>query len=470
MLRQANCPCGQAISQAALDAQGATITFDAGLTSSAPRTINLTGFNAGTDTNGTGPSAFLISSFVEIVGPEGTNGITITAGTSATPFRLFSVSGHLRLRNLTISGGHAIGGNGGPGGGGGAGMGGAIHVKGGTLEVINCTFVANVATGGNGTAAQLAVYGGGGGLAGSGDSSGSGGAPNAGTPGIPSMVGGYGGGGAGMPSRGGGGGVGGGGGSGQDYGGIGGIGGGAGSGAAGPTGNAGISVFGGGSGDSRGGGGGAGLGGAIFSWNGLIAIVNSTFVQNIAEGGSGAAQAAGGYGAAIFVVDGTAVINHASIASNVVRPGLAGDPPGATSSGSIFLYHSVETYSWSVANSIVATTNGGLDFTARALDGGTLSVSGQANVVPNSSGIPAGVITSNSDPQLGVLAPNGGPTWTLMPDATSPVTDIVPTSGGTCWPRDQRGIPRPWGSGCDAGAVERSDVLFMNGFDPPISW
>jgi CSLREA domain-containing protein len=57
-----------------------------------------------------------------------------------------------------------------------------------------------------------------------------------------------------------------------------------------------------------------------------------------------------------------------------------------------------------------------------------------------------------SDPLLGALAGNGGPTATLAPLAGSPAID----GGGAedCPKTDQRGIARPQGAACDIGAVE----------------
>jgi CSLREA domain-containing protein len=62
------------------------------------------------------------------------------------------------------------------------------------------------------------------------------------------------------------------------------------------------------------------------------------------------------------------------------------------------------------------------------------------------------------DPLLGILANNGGPTPTRMVIAGSPAIDAIPTgAAGLCDPTglvDQRGVTRPQGPGCDAGAVE----------------
>lgn len=65
------------------------------------------------------------------------------------------------------------------------------------------------------------------------------------------------------------------------------------------------------------------------------------------------------------------------------------------------------------------------------------------------------------DALLGPLADNGGPSPTRMPAAGSPAVNRIPLSGGTgpCSSTtpttDQRGVSRPQGGRCDAGAVER---------------
>jgi CSLREA domain-containing protein len=107
------------------------------------------------------------------------NGATITRANGAPSFRLFSIAhgndplaggnpagpGDLTLRNVTLSNGAAVGGDGGRGrwgGGGGAGMGGAIYVR-GKLPVERSTLTNNLAQGGNGGAASTTLGGAGGG-------------------------------------------------------------------------------------------------------------------------------------------------------------------------------------------------------------------------------------------------------------------------------------------------------------------
>lgn len=68
-----------------------------------------------------------------------------------------------------------------------------------------------------------------------------------------------------------------------------------------------------------------------------------------------------------------------------------------------------------------------------------------------------------SDPLLGPLQDNGGPTWTRMPAADSPVIDNGNALGQIY---DQREYPRVVDAAADIGAVEApSDVILADGFD-----
>ena len=77
---------------------------------------------------------------------------------------------------------------------------------------------------------------------------------------------------------------------------------------------------------------------------------------------------------------------------------------------------------------------------------------------------PGDVGLSTNDPLLGALAGNGGPTWTRLPQAGSPLIDAIPnancgdgnTLAGFAVTTDQRHLVRPEQSGgkCDIGAVE----------------
>jgi len=62
--------------------------------------------------------------------------------------------------------------------------------------------------------------------------------------------------------------------------------------------------------------------------------------------------------------------------------------------------------------------------------------------------------TGVTNPKLGSLASNGGPTKTMALLAGSPAIDVI--AAAACpEPVDQRGVHRPQGPRCDAGAYER---------------
>jgi len=94
----------------------------------------------------------------------------------------------------------------------------------------------------------------------------------------------------------------------------------------------------------------------------------------------------------------------------------------------------------SVTNSILGACDG-----VFAEDGVPSTASGNVSLDP---GCPGLAVTA--DPRLRGLADNGGPTRTLGLGARSPARDLVPCGPAT----DQRGLPRPSGAACDAGAFE----------------
>jgi hypothetical protein len=71
---------------------------------------------------------------------------------------------------------------------------------------------------------------------------------------------------------------------------------------------------------------------------------------------------------------------------------------------------------------------------------------------------PTDVVVAAGDPLLGPLADNGGPTTAHLPQPSSPLIDAIPTDRCAIG-EDQRGAPRPAGSGCDVGSVEAGSVV-----------
>jgi CSLREA domain-containing protein len=100
----------------------------------------------------------------------------------------------------------------------------------------------------------------------------------------------------------------------------------------------------------------------------------------------------------------------------------------------------------SLANSIVASNLGSADANCA---GAMISDAGHNLVLGDSSMCPG--ITG--DPKLGALTDNGGPTDTMALQTGSPAVGLVPTNDCPLT-TDQRGVSRPQGGACDAGAYE----------------
>ena len=98
---------------------------------------------------------------------------------------------------------------------------------------------------------------------------------------------------------------------------------------------------------------------------------------------------------------------------------------------------------------------------------GSPVTSGNATITYSSveGGCPAGNTCSHliaGNPRLGPLQNNGGATRTMHPGFGSAAVDAGDSA--SCPETDQRGIARPQGAQCDAGAVE-SDRIFGDGLD-----
>ena len=414
-----------------------------------------------------GPSALTITSDVTIDGAAAPM-LAISRDGTVPRLRHFHVApaGTLRLKNITLANGVARGFDGGAThrggtGGGGAGLGGAIFNE-GTIEITQSTLASNQATGGNGGPQSSLVDtfprggSGGGGMAGNGGNpTGGGGIDTGGAAGAGGGAAGGNGGDSSCTAGGNatfGGGGGGGGGCANNpacNGGAGGFGGGGGGGGGRQTGttpgSGGAAGFGGGAGGNGtgssevtapggGGGGGAGFGGAVFNHGGTVTVTNSTFSGNSAQAGAGGrnGSAGQGLGGAIFNRNGTLTILAATINGNA-GGGVYNLGDGANATATI-------------DGSILANSTGGSDFAGS----GTQTANGSANLIESQSGF-TGAIVSSSDPQLGALADNDGPTETHLPASTSPAVDASTLGTPSA---DQRGVARPQGSARDIGSVE----------------
>src|SRR6266851_1430028 len=185
-------------------------------------------------------------------------------------------------------------------------------------------------------------------------------------------------------------------------------------------------------------------GGGIANGDGTLTVDKSTISGNSTSSGTG--------GSAIFNILTTSVSN--STISGNTGPGhsvlnsdtltlsyvtIASNSAGISNSGSV-----------TATGTIIANNNPGTNCFGNRfnepfgfnLDSGTSCRLSQATDL------------TGTDPLLGPLASNGGPTQTQALQAGSPAIDHGGTSANGCPPTDQRGVTRPQGPACDIGAFE----------------
>ncbi len=186
-------------------------------------------------------------------------------------------------------------------------------------------------------------------------------------------------------------------------------------------------------------------GGGGGQFNGRVNITNSTFTGNSAPAGSGGGMQSNG--------------TLGTILTNVTFSGNSSLNNGGG------IHRGTTNVNFFIRNSIVAGNNGTAtspDFTNSA--GGNQS---QGNNIIGNTGTSTGWVASdllNTNPLLGSLADNGGPTQTFLPQMGSPAIDggqncVVDAScAANNAPvnvnADQRGVTRPQGANVDIGSVE----------------
>ncbi|MEA2682966.1 MAG: hypothetical protein QOK05_1294 [Chloroflexota bacterium] len=169
--------------------------------------------------------------------------------------------------------------------------------------------------------------------------------------------------------------------------------------------------------------------------DGTATILNSTIVNN--STGTGTDSTGGG-----LAVDGTATLTNVTLNHNTA----AGTDAGAN----IEVYDGgTATFKNSIAANPVTDANCVID------SGGTLTSQGSNLEFPGSScGFTGTADLQNTDPQLGPLQDNGGPTKTQALLAGSHAIDAVATANCPPPATDQRGITRPQNGKCDIGSFE----------------
>jgi predicted outer membrane repeat protein len=221
----------------------------------------------------------------------------------------------------------------------------------------------------------------------------------------------------------------------------------------------------------------AGHGGAIRTSNVQSTVADTTFQGNNAVGGGGAVAALSSLSvrSSTFVENwtpgaGGAIRGDGSIAvsNSTLLENDAGDVGGAiASAGDLSLVHVTVVGNDAPIGASVGVSTPGARLTTF---GSVLHTGGPDNCelvgavtvsfgYNRSSDMSCPLLIGTDvrgadDAQLGPLADNGGPTFTMRPDEGSPLVDAIPV--GSCIPIDQRGSARPIGTGCDIGAVERA--------------
>jgi hypothetical protein len=219
-----------------------------------------------------------------------------------------------------------------------------------------------------------------------------------------------------------------------------------------------------------------GSGGGIQNFQGTLTVANSTLDDNRARSqGGGISNVGGNYIGRLTVLNTTVsgnrsfgsgggiynhtltqtALNNATITGNATTTVGVGGGLANTDGGIVELRNTI------IAGNTAASL--GPDCFAFAPRDSDLTSLGHNLIQDVSSCDLSGDLTGNitgQDPQLGVLADNGGPTRTHAPSGTSPVVDggsaLAPgTTGAACAATDQRGFIRPVGARCEIGAVER---------------
>ena len=168
-------------------------------------------------------------------------------------------------------------------------------------------------------------------------------------------------------------------------------------------------------------------GGAIFTDSDTepFTVTNSTFYGNSSPNGGGIANYGG-----LIVIHSTFSHNNSS-SGGAIRNGLGGV--------------------LSLRNSILANSTGGVDCIK---SDGTPAIENTSNLIETTgTGFEScGTSLLSSDPLLGALASNGGPTMTMAITSASPAFNAVQNCSSAS--TDQRGVSRPQGAACDLGAYE----------------
>jgi len=193
--------------------------------------------------------------------------------------------------------------------------------------------------------------------------------------------------------------------------------------------------------------GGHGQGGGIYNLS-LLNITNCTIALNSSQGGEAGYPdgiPGSGLGGGVYNSNGVFTAVNVTIATNFVVPGEGYHFTGVSAGANA----GVSGGTLALRNSILADPTGtNNNAWGPITDAGyNMSSDGSANFNSGSS-------FNYTDPLLGPLADNGGPTPTMALSPDSPAVDFGTSVGAPL--TDQRGFVRPAGLGFDMGAYELS--------------
>ncbi len=200
-----------------------------------------------------------------------------------------------------------------------------------------------------------------------------------------------------------------------------------------------------------------------WTYTAAATIRNSTFSGNIAESGGAALN---NYSGEVTLLFTTITGNRATKTSD--GGGIYASEDAATRTrlkGSIV----VGNTSWWMGELADDISGGGTNLHYESL-GYNLIGAGSGRVDFDVQFRMPGDLTGVTDGGLGALADNGGPTLTHALAATSLAIGRVPSAActdlaGTDLGSDQRGEARPFGTNCDAGAVESTEAITSYALD-----
>jgi CSLREA domain-containing protein len=198
------------------------------------------------------------------------------------------------------------------------------------------------------------------------------------------------------------------------------------------------------------------------SSTGTVNFTNSTISGNTVSANGGGIAFEQPVAAGVVTLN----LNFVTLSNNSANTDATGTEAGGgivRLSGVLNLKNSI------VANNTIGGTGTGPDIS------GAVNSQDFNHIEDTSAAVISGSTANNvtgSDPNIGALGSNGGPTQTHLPNIGSPVINTIPNGVNDCGTTvtiDQRILPRPAGGSCDKGSTERvvaapaQNYIDMNG-------